>query len=151
VIVMTDFYRGFSHPVITELVPDIPHNLFAQMDFVADEIRKNNPQHVHDDDKIAFRQLQKMLWPEMSHEDFCETYCLWCEHYAGKQFADDDAQAVRYAALVRSRDFLLRARERFPERHTELTARLYVIGCELAEFQPRAQDGDGGGQWPGSA
>ena len=107
---MTDYYReGISHPVITELVPGVPHNLFDQMDAVADKIRAN-PEHVNDDDQFAFYQLQKMLLPHLSRDEYLDMYALWCEHYAGKQFADEDAAAMRYEAFIEQRDLLFRVR-----------------------------------------
>ena len=148
---MPDYYRaGISHPLVTELVPDVPRTLFAQMDAVADSIRKN-PMHVNDDDQFAFRQLQKMLLPDLSRDEFLDMYMLWNEHYAGKQFIDEDEQAVRFEELCGERELLFEARARFPERYTELTAKLYVIGCELAALQPRSLDGDTDGSWPGTS
>ena len=46
--------------------------------------------------------------------------------------------AARLDALNDEREHLLNTRERFPEHRTELTARLYVIGCELAELMPKS-------------
>jgi hypothetical protein len=104
------------------------------------------------DDQIAFFQLQKMLLPDLSHDEYLEMYALWWERYAGKQFIDEDAQAARFEELCSEREFLFQARERFPERRIEITARLMQIGLELAELQPRPLDGDtsGDGSWPGS-
>jgi hypothetical protein len=132
---MRDHYHGFSHPVL-DLATETLINLFVEMDRIADEIRAN-PTHVNDDDQFAFRQLQKMLLPDLSREQFLYMYCLWCEHYAGRQFIDDDERAARLDELSDERDALFSAREQFPEHRAELTARLYEIGRELAELMPK--------------
>src|SRR5262245_55287782 len=142
-----DHYHGFSHPVL-DLAPEMLTNLFDDMDRIADAIRVN-PIHIDQDDKIAFRQLQRMSLPDLSREDFLYVYDLWCEHYAARQFSDDDKQAARLAALNVARAFLFKVREIFPEHHVEITARLYEIGTELAELQPTFPAAPLG-EWPNS-
>jgi|AmaraimetFIIA100_FD_contig_71_2521151_length_560_multi_3_in_0_out_0_2 hypothetical protein len=75
---MRDHYRHFSHPVL-ELSPAPTTDLFAEMDQIADELRRD-PRHIPGDDQIAFRQVQRVRLPDLSREQWTDLFALWREH-----------------------------------------------------------------------
>lgn len=72
---MRDHYRQFSHPVVVDLPVQSTIDLFSEMDQIADELRVH-PEHVDADDQIAFRQRQRVRFPQLSREEFL--YCSRC-------------------------------------------------------------------------
>jgi len=130
---MTDHYGHFSHPVLN-LAPEAMTNLFAEMDVVAEELRKH-PMFVPDDLQIAFYQLQRTRLGNLSREDWLWLFGLWCDHDRGQQVIDDAERAALWDALNDERELLFKTRERLPEHRVEMTARLYQIGLALAELQ----------------
>jgi hypothetical protein len=68
---MIDHYKDFSHPVLN-LAPEATANLFDEMDPIADELSEH-PEHIADDDQIAFRQVQKLPLPNLSTQQFLDS------------------------------------------------------------------------------
>jgi len=111
-------------------------DLFTEMDEIADEIR-TNPEHIEADDEIAFRDLQRVRRPDLSREEFRDLFDVWRDHYLARQNARVIEQRARIVQLREQRDELFAERAVAPPpQHAALTARLYVIGRELAELMP---------------
>jgi hypothetical protein len=53
-----------------------------QWDTLANELR-THPGQVPDDDKIAFRQVQKARLPDLSRETWLDLFELWRDRYTG--------------------------------------------------------------------
>ena len=62
---MRDHYGPYSHPVLVDIPVEPPTDLLSEMDIIADELRAN-PDHIEDDDQIAFRQLQRIRDPGLN-------------------------------------------------------------------------------------
>jgi len=129
--------HGFLGPPVLNLAPKAVTHLFAEMDQVAAKLRAQ-PQFVQGDLQFAFYQLQRERIGNLSKDEWLWCFDLWCDHDRGQQVILDAEFAARLDALNDEREHLLNTRERFPEHRTELTARLYVIGCELAELMPKS-------------
>jgi hypothetical protein len=86
--------------------------------------------------QIAFYQLQRDRIGNLSRENWLYLFAVWCDHDRGQQVIDDAERAALFDALNDERELLFSTRARFPEHSSEMTARLYEIGRELAELMP---------------
>ena|SRR6516164_3065596 len=131
-----DHYRQFSHPVL-DFAPDMAKDLFAEFDTVAVELRAH-PLFVEQDLQIAFPQLCRLRGLDLAKPDWLWLFEIWRDHDGGQQeFLSAERQAL-LDSLLDERDLLFSTRERFPEHRVELTARLYQIGLELSELEPKS-------------
>src|SRR5262245_39441491 len=133
-----DHYRGFSHPIAVELSPQARGDLFSQMHRTADKLRAN-PAHVPDDDQVAFRMLQRIYGDHLTRAQWLDLFAEWRDLYRARWEAVETKKRTRLAKLCAERDALFEKRAALSEQseqRTELTARLFEIGCELAELQP---------------
>src|SRR5262249_7754089 len=130
---MRDHYGHFSHPVL-DVPAEASTDLFSEMDKVADELRAN-PQHIPDDDKIAFRDLQKRRRPDLSTAQFSDLFELWKDRYRARQDARAAAVPAKLAALWAERDALFTERASLPEHErAAVTERIAVIAREIADL-----------------
>jgi len=130
-----DHYRQFSHPVL-DFAPDMAKDLFAEFDIVANELRAH-PLFVEQDLQIAFPQLCRLHGLDLTKQDWLWLFDVWRDHDGGLQLHMDAERAALLDSLNDERDLLFKTRERFPEHRVELTARLYQIGLELADLEPK--------------
>jgi len=133
---MRDHYRQFSHPVL-DFAPDTAKDLFAEFDTVAVELRAH-PLFVAGDLQIAFPQLCRLRGLGFSKQDWLWLFDVWRDHdQALRPWLDAERQAL-LDSLLDEREVLFSARQHFPEHRVEATARLYQIGLELAELEPKS-------------
>ena len=92
---------------------------------------------VEQDLQIAFPQLCRLRGLDLTQQDWLWLFDMWRDHDGGQQVIDEAKRAALWDSLIDEREVLFSARERFPEQHAEMTARLMEIGLALAEFQIR--------------
>jgi len=90
---------------------------------------------VEGDLQIAFYQLQRKRIGNLSKDDWLWLFDLWCDHDRGLQLHLDAERAALWDSLIDEREALILARQKFPEQHAVLTARLLDIGRALADLQ----------------
>lgn len=128
---------GFLGAPVLELPPETVASVFSEMDTVAAKLRACS-QFVECDLQIAFYKLQRERIGNLSKEkeDWLWLFDLWRDHDRGLQELLDAERAALWDSLTDEREVLFLALKKFPEHRTELTARLYEIGCGLAELEP---------------
>jgi len=134
-----DHYRGFSHPIVVELSPQARGDLFSQMHCTADKLRLH-PAHVPDDDQVAFRMLQRIYGDHLTRAQWLDLFAEWRDLYRARCAAVAAKRRTRLTKLCAERDALFEQRAALSEQseqHATLTTRLYQIGAELAELEPK--------------
>lgn len=130
------YHQGFLALPVLELSPQATKHLFAEMDEIAEELRRD-PQFIPSDLQYAFRQLQSLRRPDLE-DDWLWLFDLWCDHDRSQGFFDDAKREALFDVLCEERNALFLARQRFPERSAELTAKLMDIGRKLAELESQS-------------
>lgn len=86
------------------------NDLFNEMDVIADQLR-GDPLHVPEDNKIAFRQLQKKRLPDLTREQSLEMFELWESRNIDQVRAELAKERAHLAKLDRERQKLIIVRD----------------------------------------